>query len=177
MTLTSNPTAPDSHRGNALSDQPPQVRETMLAQLRGGTPPQWSPTTAQAPAASRSTPTDARGFDPALLGALASLIETVAGLVIHRTGSARSIDRGEMKREYVFGPGHVEYFPTWSFWGRTFVHMKNSGSVPTVVTINEDRIQLEPGQETVKDGLWAAFPIRVVNTNESVGSQVTVRVW
>jgi hypothetical protein len=82
-----------------------------------------------------------------------------------------------MRQDYVFGPGHVEYFPTWSFWGRTFVRMRNTGSVPTVVMINEDRFHLDPGQETVKDGLWAAFPIRVVNTIEDPGSQVTVHVW
>jgi hypothetical protein len=54
--------------------------------------------------------------------------------------------------------------------------MDNIGSVPTVVTINEERFHLNPGEGTTKDGLWAAFPIRVVNTSHLPDSLVAVTV-
>jgi hypothetical protein len=167
-TMTSQPNPFTNYRGNALSDQPPHVREAILAQLdatRSGKPPVASNV-------------DPRGLDPALIGAITAIVESVVGLLRNRSplGSG-SLDRGEMKRDYILGPGAIEYFPTWSFWGRTFVRMINTGSEPTVVMVNEDRFHLNPGEQTDKDGQWAAFPIRVVNTIELPGSQVTVRVW
>lgn len=174
MNTLSNGTAYPNHGGNALSDQPAQVREQFLANLpsRSSSRAQYQGTEGTA----RSS--DTRGLDPVLMSAFNLFIDAIASMVNRRSEvMPRAMERGEMKRDHVMGPGHVEYFPTWSFWGRTFVRMRNTGSVPTVVSINEDRFHLNPEEETVKDGLWAAFPIRVVNSSELPGSQVTVRVW
>jgi hypothetical protein len=166
-TMTSQPNQSNGHRSNALSDQPPHVREAILAQLE----------TTRARQLPTPTKGDARGLDPTLIAAITTIVESIVGLVANRSGfGTRDLDRGEMKKDHILGPGAVEYFPTWSFWGRTFVQLHNSGTVPTVVMINEDRFHLNPDERTEKDGLWAAFPIRVVNTIELPGSQVTVHV-
>ncbi len=173
MNTLSNGLASSNHGGNALSDQPAQVREQFLANL-----PSTSTSRSQPQGADNAVrSTDTRALDPAILYAFNLFVDAITSLVNRRSeGTPRAMDRGEMKRDHVMGPGHVEYFPTWSFWGRTFVLLRNTGTVPTVVLINEDRFHLNPGEETVKDGLWAAFPIRVVNSIELPGSQVTVRV-
>jgi hypothetical protein len=155
--------------GNALSDQPEAVRRDYQARLDaafgpvGGTRP-----------ADRDLGALSGLFGPEVQFLLNALANTI------RAGLARSprevMDRGDMKRPYVLGPGGYEYFPTWSFWGSTKVHLHNTGSLPTTILVNEVRIQLEPGQEKDEEGRWAAFPVRVVNTNESVGSEVTVVV-
>jgi hypothetical protein len=171
----------DSHwKGNGLSDQPEAVRQQMLAQLAPAKQESRAARDAGTPPAAEAAGLQRWLVDPRVGPALVKLIDAIAQAAA-TAGSTRSeptmtSSRGEMKREYILGPGHVEYFPTWSFWGRTFVRMINTGSVPTVVTINDDRFHLNPGEATTKDGQWAAFPIRVVNTSELPGSQVSVTV-
>lgn len=147
----------------ALSAQPAEVQQAMNAIKM----------------VSRSSGVVDRGglLDPTVLQIIAALMNAINNFATKREVPANGAARGDMQKTYEFGPGHVDYFPTWSFWGRTFVRMENIGSVPTTVMINEDRFQLEPGQATTKDGQWAAFPIRVANTNESIGSMVRIRVW
>jgi hypothetical protein len=169
----------DHHTGNALSEQPEAVQKAMLSQV----------TSLLATRASAETPRSPAGaaprlsFDPSILKALDALVDIIAqaarlrGDASEPTDRGTTVERGNMRTDYVMGPGAIEYFPTWSFWGLTTVRMINTGSVPTVVTINDDRFHLNPGEQTDKDGRWAAFPIRVVNTIELPGSQVTVRVW
>ena len=169
----------NSWTGNSLSDQSEAVRRQFLGQLPGKAEPRAAPSASARP--SGEAPSLERWLvDPKVGPALAKLLDALLQAVT-APGASRSQpiatgSRGEMKREYLMGPGHVEYFPTWSFWGRTFVRLVNTGTVSTVVTINEDRFHLDPGQATTKDGLWAAFPIRVVNTSELPGSQVSVTV-
>ena len=174
-------------KGNSLSDQPEAVRQQMIGQLREllGSRELSAPSTPGASPVS-STGHDGQALqrwlmDPRVGPALVKLLDAIAQAIAPTAKDAppaasNVLSRGEMKRRYEMAPGHVEYFPTWSFWGRTFVRMDNIGSVPTVVTINEERFHLNPGEGTTKDGLWAAFPIRVVNTSELPGSLVAVTV-
>lgn len=168
-----------SWKGNGLSDQPEAVRQQLLGQAparlesRAAAGPGAQPG-GEAPSLQRWL-VDPR-VGPAIVKLIDAISQAAATLGASRSEPVAAGSRGEMKREYVMGPGHVEYFPTWSFWGRTFVRMVNTGTVPTVMTINEDRFHLNPGEATTKDGLWAAFPIRVVNTSELPGSQVSVTV-
>lgn len=162
---------------NALSDQPEEVRRQMMERILSAMRERGL----ALPTRSDAKRDDADShelhrwlMDPRLGPALIKLFEAIAQVAAPAVASAAA--RGDMKRTYEMAPGHVEYFPTWSFWGRTFVRMDNIGSVPTVVMINDERFHLNPGEGHTKDGQWAAFPIRVVNTSELPGSLVAVTV-
>jgi hypothetical protein len=160
-----------SSRGNGLSDQPEEVRQQTLGQLQGASTISGRGISTDGPKLDRWL------RDPLVGPAIARLVDALVSAskavpVVPPTATSR----GDMKREYQMGPGHVEYFPTWSFWGTTFVRMVNIGTEPTVILINEERFHLNPGEGHTKDGKWAAFPIRVVNTSELPGSLVSVTV-
>ncbi len=123
-------------------------------------------------------------IDPALIAALGGLIGQVISAVGARTkeyspnSDVQSIaQKGNMRQEYVLQNGHFETFPTWSFWGETTIRMDNTGSVPTTALVNDQRFHLNPGEGTTTSGKWAAFPVRVTNSSEHPGAQLTVRVW
>jgi hypothetical protein len=177
--------------GNALSDQPLEVQKAIKAQLAAGT---LAPTTQPAVQTKQFDPQviqllgglftqllgafgqrvpAGKDFDPAVLSTFANLLSQLLGAVIPK---AQAASKGEMKRDYILNSGDFEWFPTWSFWGETKVRMVNVGQIPVVVLINDDRFQLEPGQATSKGGKWAAFPIKVTNATESVGSMVQITV-
>ena len=114
----------------------------------------------------------AKDFDPnALLQLLFALLQ--------QGGATKSapIAKGGFNEDYRLGPGRFETFPTWSFWGETKYSMTNTGSVPTVVLANDRRYHLNPQEGTEDSGKFAAFPLRIINTIELPGSEVTIRVW
>lgn len=189
----------NSSGGNALSEQPLEVQRVINAQLASG----GLASASRAELASKFDPqilqllgglltqvlgafgqqrtqNTGKKFDPALLTTFADLLSQILGVAITKS-AARSMtsapeNRGEMQREYILASGDYEVFPTWSFWGETKVRMVNTGPIPVVVLINEERFQLEPGQAHSEGGKWAAFPIKVTNASETVGSQVSVTV-
>lgn len=199
-------TTTNGYNGNALSDQPLEVQRAINAQYASTLLQAPAPAAAAAkgsvepqkfidPAliqmfgnllgqvigaftpAQKSALQDATKFiDPALIQMFGNLLGQVIGAIAPRN-KAIALDKGEMKREYVLQNGHFEVFPTWSFWGETFVRLDNTGSVPTVAIVGDQRIHLNPGEGTTTSGRWAAFPVRVMNTSESPGAQLTVRVW
>jgi hypothetical protein len=119
-----------------------------------------------------SSHAETKDFDPnALLQLLFGLLQQVGA-----TKSA-PIDKGAFNVEYRLGSGRVETFPTWSFWGETKYSMFNSGTVPTVVLANDRRYHLNPQEGTEDSGKFAAFPLRIINTSELPGSEVTIKVW
>jgi len=105
---------------------------------------------------------------------LGAVVTQIAGAMQQK--GAVAVSKGDMKREYFLPPGGYEVFPTWSFWGETNVRLDNTGSVPTVALINDQRFHLNPGEGTTVPGKWAAFPIRVTNSSELPGSQLRVYV-
>lgn len=157
--------ATHGHKGNGLSDQPHEVQRLINAQYAQGA---LRPPTAD--------PAAAKFFDPALLQLLGNLFGQMLGGGAPRKAAPPVLDKADMKREYQLGPGHFETFPTWSFWGETRVRLDNTGSVPTIALVGDQRFHLNPGEGTTTSGKWAAFPIRVTNTSELPGSQLTVRV-
>lgn len=165
------------NRGNALSDQPESIRQQMMGKLAG------SAVASPAAAAGRGLELAALAAgeprwlrDSGVSAAVERLVDALRATMSTPKAAPVATSRGDMKREYQMGPGHVEYFPTWSFWGTTFVRMINIGTEATVVLINDERFHLNPGEAHTKDGKWAAFPIRVVNTSELPGSLVSVTV-
>jgi hypothetical protein len=197
-------TTTNGYKGNALSDQPLEVQRAITAQYASTLlqPPAAAATKsvdsahkfidpaliqlfgnllgqvigAFTPAQKAALDDAAKFIDPALIRLLGNLFGQVIGAVTPQS-KAMGLDKGEMKREYVLQNGHFEVFPTWSFWGETFVRLDNTGTVPTVAIVGDQRIHLNPGEGTTTSGRWAAFPVRVTNTSESPGAQLTVRVW
>ncbi|MGN6107479.1 MAG: hypothetical protein ACTHU0_20385 [Kofleriaceae bacterium] len=190
--------ATNGHKGNGLSDQPHEVQRLINAQYAQGAlrPPTADPAAAKfldpalfqlfggllsqvigafTPQKS-GAPADAKFLDPALLQLLGNLFGQMFGGGAPRKAAPPVLDKADMKRAYPLGPGHFETFPTWSFWGETRVRLDNTGSVPTIALVGDQRFHLNPGEGTTTSGKWAAFPIRVTNTSELPGSQLTVRV-
>lgn len=78
-------------------------------------------------------------------------------------------------------------FPTWSFWGRTSVHVSNTGNCGVTVSFQAGAAQpayvyLDPGEDHREYGFWAAFPVTITNATQadaanSIAPQIDVWVW
>ena len=78
-------------------------------------------------------------------------------------------------------------FPTWSFWGRTAVHVYNTGNSAVTVSFQAGTAQpayvyIDKGEDHREYGFWAAFPVTVVNATQAdvannVSPQIEVWAW
>ncbi|MGV9244520.1 hypothetical protein [Streptomyces sp. NPDC003710] len=76
-------------------------------------------------------------------------------------------------------------FPTWTFWGRTAVHVYNSGNTPITVTFQAGAAQpavtyLDVGEDHREYGFWAGFPVTVTNATQRDEAQQqfpSAEVW
>ncbi len=78
-------------------------------------------------------------------------------------------------------------FPTWTFWGRTTVHVYNTGNMPVTVSYQAGAAQpayvhLGVGEDHREWGFWAGFPVTVTNATgrdeaNNLAPQIEVWVW
>lgn len=78
-------------------------------------------------------------------------------------------------------------FPTWTFWGRTTVHVYNTGNIPVTVSVQAGAAQpayfyLDLGENHREHGFWAGFPVTITDatqgdTANNQNPQIEVWVW
>jgi len=74
-------------------------------------------------------------------------------------------------------------FPTWTFWGRTTVHVYNTGNCPVTVSYQAGAAQpayvyLNVGEDHREWGFWAGFPVTATNaTQRDAANQPQIDVW
>jgi hypothetical protein len=78
-------------------------------------------------------------------------------------------------------------FPTWTFWGRTTVHVYNTGNIPITISFHAGAAQpayvyLDAGEDHKEYGFWAGFPMTVTNATQrdvanNQNPQAEVWVW
>ena len=78
-------------------------------------------------------------------------------------------------------------FPTWTFWGRTTVHVYNTGNTGDTVSFQAGAAQpaysfIDVGEDHREYGFWAGFPVTVTNATQSDAAnnqnpQAEVWVW
>jgi hypothetical protein len=87
----------------------------------------------------------------------------------------------------VLGSWEAGTFPTWTFWGRTAVHVYNTGNTGDTVSFQAGAAQpaytyIDTGEDHREYGFWAGFPVTVTNATQSdqannQNPQIEVWVW
>jgi hypothetical protein len=78
-------------------------------------------------------------------------------------------------------------FPTWTFWGRTAVHVYNTGNCGITVSVQAGAAQpayfyLDTGEDHREYGFWAGFPVTITNATQrdnpnNLDPEAEVWVW
>jgi hypothetical protein len=99
----------------------------------------------------------------------------------------RPADAKSNAKEAILGSFEAGTFPTWTFWGRTTVHVYNTGNIPVTVSYQAGPAQpaytyLDVGEDHREFGFWGGFPVTVTNgtqrdANQNQEPQIDVWVW
>ncbi|MER5385547.1 hypothetical protein ABT040_35730 [Streptomyces sp. NPDC002688] len=85
-------------------------------------------------------------------------------------------DSPEKAKTALLGSWEAATFPTWTFWGRTAVHVYNTGNTPVTVSFQAGAAQpayvfLDAGEDHREYGFWAGFPVTVTNATQRDDAQ------
>lgn len=83
------------------------------------------------------------------------------------------------------GSWEAATFPTWTFWGRTTVHVYNTGTGGITVSVQAGAAQpayfyLDAGEDHREYGFWGGFPVTVTNATQgdnTNGASPAADVW
>jgi len=99
----------------------------------------------------------------------------------------RPNDAPDSAKHAILNSWEAAGFPTWSFWGRTTVHVYNTGNTGCTVTFQAGAAQpaavgIDNGEDHREFGFWAGFPVTVTNQTQrddpqQQNPQVEVWVW
>ena len=98
---------------------------------------------------------------------------------------AKPGDASANAKTATLGSWEAGTFPTWSFWGRTAVHVNNTGNMPVTVSYQAGAaapsfVYLDVGEDHREYGFWAAFPVTVTDAtqrDEANGQNPQIEVW
>lgn len=85
---------------------------------------------------------------------------------------ARPSDAPASAKTATLGSWGTATFPTWTFWGRTTVHVYNVGNAGATILFKAGAADpalgyLDPGEDHREYGFWAGFPVTVTNATQS----------
>ncbi|NJM55150.1 MAG: hypothetical protein HC841_03825 [Verrucomicrobiae bacterium] len=158
---------------NSSNDAPSATANALAALLRGRK---------DAKAAQNNLGTRrAEAAPPLALAPQVALITAAvraALFAVQATGSLGQTKRRliSWNQPHVIGPGDFLETGTRPWFARTYISVKNTGTIPATVVVADHWLHLEPDQEHTVDGAWAAFIVRIRNASDDPNSQFTVTV-
>jgi hypothetical protein len=100
---------------------------------------------------------------------------------------SRPGDAKNNAKDSVLGSWEAATFPTWTFWGRTTVHVYNTGNMPVTVSVQAgtaqpDYFYLDLGEDHRQYGFWGGFPVTITDATQRDEAnhqdpQIEVWVW
>jgi hypothetical protein len=96
-------------------------------------------------------------------------------------------DAPSFAKTATLGSWEIGHFPTWTFWGRTTVHVYNVGNTPVTTSFQAGAAQpayvyLDTGEDHREYGFWAGFTLTVTNATQrdaanNLDPRIEVWVW